>query len=64
MRGKSDVVECCFVKSDVTEAGYFATPILLGKNGAEKNLGLGTLSDFEKEKMEEVLTGFPFTCTH
>ena len=56
MGGNTDVVECCFVKSDVTEAGYFATPILLGKNGAEKNLGLGTLSEFEKEKMKEVWT--------
>lgn len=54
MGGKSDVVECAFVKSDVTEANYFATPLLLGKNGVEKNFGLGTLSDFEKTKLKEV----------
>ncbi len=30
MNGKKGVVECAFVRSDVTEAEYFATPILLG----------------------------------
>ena len=48
MQGKDGVVECAYVKSDITEATYFATPILLGKNGVEKNLGLGNLSDFEQ----------------
>ncbi len=28
--GKKGVVECAYVKSDVTEASYFATPLLLG----------------------------------
>jgi malate dehydrogenase len=36
------------VESDVTEAKYFSTPLLLGKNGLEKNLGLGKLSEFEQ----------------
>lgn len=47
-QGQSGVVECTFVASDVTEAPYFATPILLGPNGVAKNLGLGTLSPFEE----------------
>ena len=54
LSGEANVVECGFVKSDITEASYFATPLLLGKNGLEKNLGYGTLSDFEKKKLEEV----------
>ncbi len=54
MGGKSGVVECAFVQSDVTEAKYFATPIVLGKNGVEKNLGLGKLSAFEQVKLKEV----------
>lgn len=53
MGGKNDVVECAFVESDVTEADYFATPLLLGKDGVEKNLGIGTLSAFEQEKLKE-----------
>ena len=35
-------------QSDVTEAKYFATPLVLGPNGVEKNLGLGTLTAFEQ----------------
>lgn len=30
MGGKKGVVECAYVKSDVTSASYFATPLLLG----------------------------------
>merc|ERR1719492_644073 len=42
MQGQEGVVECAYVASDVTEAKYFATPLVLGPNGLEKNLGLGT----------------------
>ena len=30
MGGKKNVVECTFVKSDVSETTYFATPVRLG----------------------------------
>jgi len=49
MKGEQGVVECSYVKSDVTEASYFATPIIIGPNGLEKNLGLGKLNSFEQE---------------
>jgi len=55
MNGKKGVVECAYVASDVTDATYFATPILLGPDGAEKNLGMGELSDFEKIKLAELM---------
>jgi len=56
MNGKKGVVECAYVASEITDAPFFASPILLGKDGAEKNLGYGELSDFEKEKLDtEVL---------
>merc|ERR1712083_921110 len=48
MQGQEGVVECAYVASDVTEAKYFATPLVLGPSGVEKNLGLGTLSEFEQ----------------
>ena len=51
MAGQEGVVECAYVASDVTEAPYFATPVVLGPNGIEKNLGLGTLSAFEQVKI-------------
>merc|ERR1739844_825179 len=54
MKAKSgkEVVECAYIASSVTEAAYFATPIKLGPNGVEANLGLGTLSEFEEEMMK------------
>jgi len=55
LNGKKGVVECCYKESSITEASYFATPMLLGPGGAEKCLGLGEMSDFEKEKLNELL---------
>lgn len=52
LKGEPNVVECAYVRSDITKAKYFATPLLLGKNGIEKNLGLGELSDYEKQLLE------------
>lgn len=50
------VVECTFVKSsEVSGVSYFSTPVVLGKNGVEKNLGLGTLSAFEKQLLEQAI---------
>merc|ERR1712088_1224341 len=48
MKGVEGVTECAYVESDVTEAKYFATPLELGPSGIEKNLGLGTLTEFEQ----------------
>jgi len=56
MHGKKGVVECAYVSSDINDAAYFAAPILFGTDGVERNLGIGTLSDFEQEKLDgEVL---------
>lgn len=49
MNGKEGVVECGYVRSEETECKYFSTPLLLGKNGIEKNLGLGKLTAFEEK---------------
>ena len=48
MNGQEGVVECAYVASNVTEAKYFSTPLVLGPNGIEKNLGLGNLTPFEQ----------------
>ncbi|XP_005096166.1 malate dehydrogenase, mitochondrial isoform X2 [Aplysia californica] len=49
MNGTEGKVQCAFVASDETDAKYFATPVLLGKNGVEKNLGIGHLLDYERK---------------
>ncbi|XP_074635960.1 malate dehydrogenase, mitochondrial-like [Acropora palmata] len=56
LNGKSGVVECAFVQSDICGTGYFASPVELGPNGVKSNLGIGELSDYEKGKLDEVIT--------
>ena len=55
INGDPNVVECSYVRSDVTEATYFATPLKIGKNGIEKNLGLPPLNDYEKSLLEAAI---------
>merc|ERR1712061_841634 len=55
MNGQEGVVECAYIQSDVTEAKYFATPLVLGPNGVEKNLGLGTLTPFEQDLLKAAI---------
>lgn len=55
MNGEKNVIECAYVRSDVTEATYFSTPLLLGKNGLEKNLGLPKLNAYEQELLKKAI---------
>ncbi|XP_011162790.1 malate dehydrogenase, mitochondrial [Solenopsis invicta] len=55
LSGETGIIECSYVKSNVTDAKYFSTPILLGKNGLEKNLGLGKLSSFEQKLLDAAI---------
>ncbi|KAK4344059.1 hypothetical protein RND71_037153 [Anisodus tanguticus] len=52
LNGVPDVVECSFVQSTVTDLPFFASKVRLGKNGVEEVLGLGPLSDYEKQGLE------------
>ncbi|KAG2617372.1 hypothetical protein PVAP13_3NG180401 [Panicum virgatum] len=54
LNGVPDVVECSFVQSTVTELPFFASKVRLGKNGVEEVFGLGELSDFEKQGLENL----------
>ncbi|GFG35833.1 hypothetical protein Cfor_07251 [Coptotermes formosanus] len=49
LKGEPNIIECAYVRSNITEAKYFSTPLLIGPSGIQKNLGLGKLSDFESE---------------
>ncbi|XP_063980241.1 malate dehydrogenase, mitochondrial [Diachasmimorpha longicaudata] len=55
LNGEQNVVECSYVRSNITDAKYFSTPILLGKNGVEKNLGLGKLSAYEEKLLQAAI---------
>lgn len=55
LKGDPNVVECSYVRSDITAATYFATPLKLGKNGIEKNLGLPKLNAFEQTLLDAAI---------
>jgi len=55
LNGEEGIVECAYVASEETEAKYFATPLLLGKHGMQKNLGLGNLTAFEADLLKTAL---------
>ncbi|KYO31988.1 malate dehydrogenase, mitochondrial [Alligator mississippiensis] len=56
VNGKEGVIECSFVRSEETECPYFSTPLLLGKNGIEKNLGIGKITPFEEKMVAEAIS--------
>ncbi|XP_022906491.1 malate dehydrogenase, mitochondrial [Onthophagus taurus] len=55
LNGESNVIECAYVMSDVQGTKYFASPLLIGRNGIEKNLGLGKLSDYEQQLVKAAI---------
>lgn len=56
LAGEKNVVESSYVQSDVVcDISYFATPLVLGKNGIEKNLGVGKLNKFEEDLVRKAL---------
>lgn len=55
LQGEENVVMCSYVKSDVTDSPYLSTPLVLGQEGIKENRGLGNITPFEKELLEEAL---------
>ncbi|XP_059669873.1 malate dehydrogenase, mitochondrial-like isoform X2 [Cornus florida] len=55
LNGVPDIIECSFVQSSITELPFFASKVRLGKNGVEEVLGLGTLSDYEKQGLGNLI---------
>ncbi|TDG51933.1 hypothetical protein AWZ03_001603 [Drosophila navojoa] len=55
LNGDKNVIECSYVQSNITEATFFSTPLVLGKNGLQENLGLPKLNDYEKKLLEAAI---------
>jgi len=53
LNGKEGVVECGYIASKETEFPYFATPLLFGRGGVEKSMGVGKLSEYENKLIEK-----------
>ena len=56
MDGDSDVYECTYVQSELTDLPFFASRVKLGKNGVESFVpsDLQNLSEYEKEGLEKL----------
>jgi malate dehydrogenase len=55
LNGEKGIVECTYVEGSGDKARFFAQPVLLGKNGVEKVLSYGELSDFEETTLNASL---------
>ena len=55
LSGESGIWACAYVESSATSAPFFATKVLLGKNGVERVAGIGALSPYEKQSLERML---------
>uniref|UniRef100_A0A1A9X220 Malate dehydrogenase, mitochondrial n=1 Tax=Glossina brevipalpis TaxID=37001 RepID=A0A1A9X220_9MUSC len=55
LKGEKGVMECSYVESKITDAAFFSTPLVLGKNGIEHNCGLPKLNDYEKKQLEKAI---------
>ncbi|CAB3246071.1 unnamed protein product [Arctia plantaginis] len=55
LAGEANIVECAFVKANRCDTPYFACPILLGRNGLEKNLGTGNLNELESSLLKKAI---------
>jgi malate dehydrogenase len=55
LAGEPGVVECTFVESTITEAKFFSSPCTLGKGGVEKVHDYGTVNDYEKKLIADMM---------
>ena len=55
LNGEKGIVECTYVEGSGDKARFFAQPVLLGKDGVEKILSYGKLSDFEETTLNASL---------
>ncbi|KAI4459034.1 malate and lactate dehydrogenase [Holotrichia oblita] len=54
-KGESNIIECAFTLNNSHGTKYISSRLLLGKNGIEKDLGIGKLSDFEQENFKKAI---------
>lgn len=54
MGGVSGIVECTYVSSQVTELPFFASQVVLGRNGIEEYLPIPKMNPVEKEAFERM----------
>jgi malate dehydrogenase len=53
--GESNIVECTYVESKITAAPYFASKVLLGRDGVDTIHGLGSLTKYEQAALDAMM---------
>jgi malate dehydrogenase len=56
MAGEGGVVECAFVASGLTSLPFFASPVRLGRGGAEAVQPIGPMNDLEQRNYDAMLS--------
>lgn len=54
LEGEQGIVECAYVEGGGPHSRFFAQPVLLGREGVEKVLDYGPLSDFEQSALDNM----------
>ncbi|XP_030082030.1 uncharacterized protein LOC111600545 [Drosophila hydei] len=55
INNEEDIIECAYVQSTLSEAEFFASPVLLGPAGIKKNLELPPLDEDEEERLDSLI---------
>lgn len=55
LAGEKGIKECTFVESTITEAPFFSSPVTLGKEGVETIHDYGTVNDYEKKLIADMM---------
>ena len=53
--GESDVVECAYVESDVSDASFFSSRVTLGPEGVREVHGLGPINELEQQNYNDMI---------
>jgi len=61
--GETGVVECTYVESGVTEVPFFATKVLLGKDGVDEIYGIGEINDYEADCLKAMMEELDMSIT-
>lgn len=55
IKGETGIRACTYVESSITDAAFFSSPCILGKDGVQEIQGFGQLSAFEQKNFDEML---------
>lgn len=55
INNEENIIECAYVQSDLSEAEFFASPVLLGPKGIKKNLDLPEMDEEEEQRFEDMI---------